>query len=60
MNALRNIRSTVPNPCCSDCGQPMPVGYCDAVEREQATAPLCPMCVGAALQRHIFVAGCCD
>lgn len=60
MNALRNTRFTVPNPFCSDCGQPMPLGYQDALQWERAAAPLCPMCLGAALQQHLFASGCCD
>lgn len=45
---------------CSDCGRTMPQGYRRVVQEGHTSSPLCSMCLGAALQRQIFVSGCCE
>lgn len=60
MSTMRSNDSIVPEVHCSDCGRIMPRGYQNISRSGEISAPLCPMCLGAALQRHIFVSGCCD
>lgn len=60
MNTFNNHNCTVPDIYCSDCGRTMPPGYRQHHESHGSSAPLCPMCLGAALQRQEFANGCCE
>ncbi len=60
MNHLNSDSYTTHEIYCADCGRRMPQGYRHVTKDGQTASPLCPMCLGAALQRQIFVSGCCE